>query len=125
MYIDRDFSGNADPTIRNIINAGRLAVVFIGGNWDYFEKDGNYYYIAKKAGARSGWFGDSLYFKQWTRRNAEKLYFLSASVDAVNIDFECLMYSDGEPGFWDCNDLAADHGCDFWSIDKMSMDQVL
>lgn len=121
MYIYKNFDGAEDKRLKEHTERGRLAVFCVGGNWDIFEDGGSYYYIAKEAGARSGLFGDSLYFKQWTRRNAEKLYFLTASVDAVGIDFECLMYSDGEPGFWDCNDLAADHGCDWWSIEAVAL----
>ncbi len=49
-----------------------------------------------------------------------KKWRLIASVDAVNIDFETIIESDTEPGFWTCYELAAAHGCDFFDCQEVS-----
>lgn len=48
-----------------------------------------------------------------------KKWILTASIDAVNIDFETVIESDVEPGYWECNDLAASHGCPYWTISEL------
>ena len=45
-----------------------------------------------------------------------KNWILTASRDGINIDFETIIESDTEPGFWACYELAAAHNCDFFSI---------
>ena len=45
-----------------------------------------------------------------------KKWLLTCSIDAVNIDFETVLFSEEEPGFWTCNDIAQANGCDFWTI---------
>lgn len=45
-----------------------------------------------------------------------KKWILTASKDAIEIDFECIIESDEEPGFWECTEIAQEHGCDWWTI---------
>jgi hypothetical protein len=45
-----------------------------------------------------------------------KTWLLTCSVDGVNVDFECVINSDIEPGFWECYTIAQAHGCDFFNI---------
>lgn len=48
-----------------------------------------------------------------------KKWLFIASVDAVNIDFETIIESDTEPGFWACYELAAAHGCSFFDCQEV------
>ena len=32
------------------------------------------------------------------------------------IDFETVLFSKEEPGFWTCEEIAQANGCDFWTI---------
>lgn len=45
-------------------------------------------------------------------------YYFTASVDAVDVDYETVIYTKEEPGFWRCNELAERHGCEWWSLDE-------
>ena len=47
-----------------------------------------------------------------------KKWILTCSIDAVDIDYEEILASDTEPDFWTCNDIAQEHGCDFWTVDE-------
>ena len=47
-----------------------------------------------------------------------KKWILTCSIDAVDIDYEEILTSDTEPDFWTCNDIAQEHGCDFWTVDE-------
>ena len=47
-----------------------------------------------------------------------KKWILTASVDAVNIDFETVIESENEPDFWTCEAIASAHDCNFWTIDE-------
>ena len=47
-----------------------------------------------------------------------KKWILTCSIDAVDIDYEEIITSDTEPDFWTCNDIAQEHGCDFWTVDE-------
>ena len=47
-----------------------------------------------------------------------KKWILTASIDAVNIDFETVIESETEPDFWTCNSIAEEHGCNYWTIDE-------
>lgn len=42
-------------------------------------------------------------------------YHVTLSRDGCDIDAEITLEADTEPDFWDLYDLAAAHGCDFWS----------
>ena len=44
-------------------------------------------------------------------------WLFTASVDAVGIDFETILESESEPDFWTCDNLANEHGCEWWSIE--------
>ena len=48
-----------------------------------------------------------------------KKWILTASVDAVNIDYETIIESETEPTFWECHEIAQDHGCDYWSLEEV------
>lgn len=49
-----------------------------------------------------------------------KKWLLTASVDGVNIDYEEIIESNDEPGFWTCYEIAEAHGCDFFSVDEIT-----
>lgn len=48
-----------------------------------------------------------------------KKWLLTCSTDGVNIDFETVILSETEPGFWDCQDIATAAGCEFWNVDRL------
>lgn len=50
----------------------------------------------------------------------KKQWYFTASIDAINIDFDIIIYSNYEPGFWFCEDLARRHGCSYWTIDDLN-----
>ena len=45
-----------------------------------------------------------------------KKWWLIASVDAVNVDYEQEIESETEPDFWTCYEIAQEHGCDFFYV---------
>jgi len=45
-----------------------------------------------------------------------KRWILTCSVDGIDIDFETILFSESEPGFWTCYDIATANGCDFFTI---------
>ena len=44
---------------------------------------------------------------------------LTCSTDAVNIDYEEIIYSDTEPDFWTCHAIAENHGCQFFDVEEV------
>lgn len=51
-----------------------------------------------------------------------KKWILTCSIDAFDIDYEETIESDTEPSFWECNNKAMEHGCDWWSIEELKED---
>ena len=49
-------------------------------------------------------------------------WLLTASVDAVDIDYETTIESDGEPDFWTCYHIAQAAGCAWWTVDAVDAD---
>lgn len=47
-----------------------------------------------------------------------KKWILTASTDGVMIDFELIIESNTEPGFWECYEIAQENNCDFFSINE-------
>jgi len=47
-----------------------------------------------------------------------KKWILTASIDGNNIDFELIIESNTEPGFWECYEIAQENNCDFFSINE-------
>lgn len=45
-------------------------------------------------------------------------WLLTCSKDAIEIDFETVIESETEPGFWECYDIASRNGCEFFSIEQ-------
>lgn len=45
-----------------------------------------------------------------------RAYHLQASKDGSNVDFEDTFISSEVPGFWECYERAAEHGCDFFTV---------
>ena len=45
-----------------------------------------------------------------------KKWLLICSIDAVDVDFETVLFSEEEPVFWTCNDIAQANGYEFWTI---------
>lgn len=48
-----------------------------------------------------------------------KKWILTASTDGNMIDFETIIESETEPGFWECYELATAHNCDFFDIKEV------
>lgn len=48
-----------------------------------------------------------------------KTYIFTASETGVNVDFETTIQAAEEPGFWECYELAASHGCAFWTCEEV------
>ena len=45
-----------------------------------------------------------------------KKWLLTCSIDAIDIDFETVVFSEEEPVFWTCEEIAQANGCDFWTV---------
>lgn len=45
-------------------------------------------------------------------------WLLTCSIDAINVDYMEVLESDLEPDFWTCDDIANDHGCEFWTVSE-------
>ena len=45
-----------------------------------------------------------------------KKWLLTCSIDAIGIDFETVLFSEEEPGFLTCEEIAQANGCDFWTV---------
>ena len=43
-------------------------------------------------------------------------WILMCSTDADLVDYDEVIESEDEPGFWDCYEIAAAHGCPYFSI---------
>lgn len=48
-----------------------------------------------------------------------KKWILTCSIDAVDIDYKEIIESNEEPGFWECQQIADEHGCGFWYLDEL------
>ena len=48
-----------------------------------------------------------------------KKWLLTCSIDAVDINFETVLFSEEEPVFWTCEEIAQANGCDFWTVCKL------
>ena len=47
-----------------------------------------------------------------------KKWLLTCSKDGDRINHETTMQADTEPDFWTCYDIAAAHGCEFFTIEE-------
>lgn len=47
-----------------------------------------------------------------------KTYIFTASKTGENVDFETTIQAKAEPDFWGCYELAASHGCEFWTCEE-------
>lgn len=45
---------------------------------------------------------------------------ITCSVDAVSIDYEQEIEGAKEPGFWECEEIARLHGCEYWSLEAVT-----
>ena len=54
--------------------------------------------------------------KQTKEGDFMKKWLLTCSIDAVDVDFETVLFSEEEPGFWTCEEIAQANGCDFWTV---------
>lgn len=52
-----------------------------------------------------------------------KKWILTASSDAVNIDFETVIKSRKEPDFWTCYDIATANGCEYFYLTEAETEQ--
>ena len=48
-----------------------------------------------------------------------KRYLLTCSVDAVGVDFEQEITATEEPDFWTCYEIAAAHGCEWFTLEEV------
>lgn len=46
-------------------------------------------------------------------------YAFTASKTDENVDFYTTITAADEPGFWECYELAASHGCEFWTCEEV------
>lgn len=46
-------------------------------------------------------------------------WLLMCSKDAVYVDFEQVLESEKEPGFWECENIAKENGCEWWSLERV------
>ena len=60
----------------------------------------------------------------YTNDATTKQWILTASVDGNMVDFECIINSDNEPDFWTCQELAQNHGCEFWMVDELQIESI-
>lgn len=49
-------------------------------------------------------------------------WLLTMSVDAIDIDAEEVIVSATEPKWWDCENIARSHGCEWWSLEALKED---
>ena len=45
-----------------------------------------------------------------------KKWLLTCSIDAVDINFDTVLFAEEEPGCQTCEEIAQANGCDFWTI---------
>ena len=48
-----------------------------------------------------------------------KKWLLTCSIDGVWVDFETVLFSEEEPGYWYCEHIASANGCDFFTIEEI------
>lgn len=48
-----------------------------------------------------------------------KNWRITCSVDAIDIDYETIIQSENEPDWLVCNDIASQHGCEWWIVDEI------
>ena len=53
------------------------------------------------------------------KKNIKK-WLLTASVDAISIDFETVLFSETEPEFWTCYYIAESNNCVFFSVEELT-----
>lgn len=51
------------------------------------------------------------------KKNIKK-WLLTASVDAISIDFETVLFSETEPDFWTCENIATANNCEWWTLEE-------
>ena len=49
-----------------------------------------------------------------------KKFELICSIDGNNIDYEEIIRSETEPGFWECFEIASAHGCEFFNVQEVT-----
>ena len=66
------------------------------------------------------WTADMFVMKHTEEKENPKMkkYYLICSVDGIDIDFETTIEATEEPSFWECYNIAADHGCDYWTLSE-------
>lgn len=47
-----------------------------------------------------------------------KKWILTLSKDGIEITAEMEILSNTEPGFWDCQAVADDEDCEFWTLEE-------
>ena len=46
-------------------------------------------------------------------------YRLTCSKDAIDVDYEVEFERKEEPSLWECYSIAEEHGCEWWSLDRL------
>ena len=54
-----------------------------------------------------------------------KKWYFTASIDAVDIDYQTVIYAKYEPDFWRLYDLAKRHGCEFWTLEDEDYEEII
>lgn len=58
------------------------------------------------------------------KRAGMRAFRFTASTDGISVDYETVIFSKSEWGFWECNTLAERHGCELWSIEEMEIEEI-
>ena len=66
-------------------------------------------------GVKFTW-GDGNYFNIWIPKVNK--WRLICSTDGNMVDYDEIIESEEEPGFWECYEIAEAHGCEHFMIDK-------
>ena len=45
-----------------------------------------------------------------------KRWLLDCSRDGIDVDYEEIIWSESEPEFWDCYQIAEDHDCEWFTV---------
>lgn len=61
----------------------------------------------------------NIYHSRYENKSGLRAYRFTASTDGTYVDYETIIYSKKEWGFWECERLAHRHGCTLWSIERM------
>ena len=47
-----------------------------------------------------------------------RAFYLECSIEAIDVDYSEVIYSESEPDFWTCQNIADAHDCEYWTLDE-------